>query len=139
MMKTPFVVFQTKLGWMGLVGSDKGVTRIYLPEPSRADLLHRIYREFPGCQEGSELLAKAKKEIIEYFDGQRSTFDMPLDLSSATPFVQAHLHHMATDIAVPVVVISPATSARPVVTRVSHATRLMGSCAMSVSSTASEI
>jgi methylated-DNA-[protein]-cysteine S-methyltransferase len=85
-MMVPFVVFQTKLGWMVLVGSEKGVTRIYLPEPSHADLLHRIYREFPGCQEGSDLLAKAKEEIIEYFDGRRNTFDMPLDLSSATPF-----------------------------------------------------
>jgi methylated-DNA-[protein]-cysteine S-methyltransferase len=85
-MRVPYIVFLTKLGWMGLVGDEKGVRRIYLPETSRADLLSRIYREFPGCQEGSELLEKAKKEITEYFDGRRKTFDMPLDLSSATPF-----------------------------------------------------
>jgi methylated-DNA-[protein]-cysteine S-methyltransferase len=96
MRKIPFVVFQTKLGWMGLVGGEKGVARIYLPEPSRADLLHRIYREFPGCQEGSELLAEAKKEIIEYFDGRRDTFDMSLDFSSATPFQQKVYQVMKT-------------------------------------------
>src|SRR6266536_1627010 len=38
-----------------------------------------------------------------------------------------------------VVVISPATTAMPVVTRVSHATRAAGSLAMMASSTASEI
>ena len=38
-----------------------------------------------------------------------------------------------------VVVISPAMNASPVVTRVSQATRLMGSSAISVSRTASEI
>jgi hypothetical protein len=38
-----------------------------------------------------------------------------------------------------VVVISPATQTRPVVTSVSHATRAVGSSAMMASSTASEI
>src|SRR5262249_31773827 len=39
----------------------------------------------------------------------------------------------------PLLEISPATMARPVVTSTSHATRLIGSCAMSSSSTESEI
>jgi methylated-DNA-[protein]-cysteine S-methyltransferase len=86
MKEIPYIVFQTRLGWMGLVEGEEGVRRIYLPEPSRADLLSRIYREFPGCREGSELLDRARAEIIEYFDGKRNSFDMPLDLSSATPF-----------------------------------------------------
>ena len=43
------------------------------------------------------------------------------------------------DVDVAVVVISPATTTKPVFTRVSTATRLCGSCASMASSTASEI
>ena len=87
-MKSSFVVFRTKLGWMGLVGNERGVQRIYLPEPSREDLGERIIREFPGGREGSHALGEAKKEILEYFDGKRKEFEIPLDLSCATPFQQ---------------------------------------------------
>lgn len=87
-MKISFVVFRTKLGWMGLVGNQKGVQRIYLPEPSRQDLSERITREFPGSGVGGHALTKAKREILEYFDGHRKKFEMPLDLSWATPFQQ---------------------------------------------------
>jgi len=87
-MESSFVVFQTKLGWMGLVGDEKGVQRIYLPEPSREDLVERITREFPNGREGDQALAEAKKEILEYLDGCRKKFEIPLDLSWATPFQQ---------------------------------------------------
>jgi methylated-DNA-[protein]-cysteine S-methyltransferase len=35
------------------------------------------------------LLQQAQAELTEYFAGQRRTFDIPLDLSSGTPFQQA--------------------------------------------------
>ena len=85
-MERAFILFRTKLGWMGLVGSEKGVERIYLPEPSREDLGERVAGEFPDGREGGQVLAQAKREILEYFDGRRKKFEMPLDLSSATPF-----------------------------------------------------
>ena len=81
-----FILFRTRLGWMGLVGGEKGVQRIYLPEPSREDLRQRIGEEFPESREGSQFLEQAKKEILEYFEGRRTQFGMDLDLSSATPF-----------------------------------------------------
>jgi methylated-DNA-[protein]-cysteine S-methyltransferase len=87
-MKSSFVVFRTKLGWMGLVGNVRGVERIYLPEPSREDLVERITREFPHVREGDPTLTEAKKEILEYFDGCRKKFEMDLDLSCATSFQQ---------------------------------------------------
>jgi len=85
-MKSSSVVFRTKLGWMGLVGNEIGVQRIYLPEPSRQDLGERITREFPDSGEGGYDLVQAKREILEYFGGNRKKFEMPLDLSRATPF-----------------------------------------------------
>jgi methylated-DNA-[protein]-cysteine S-methyltransferase len=87
-MKSSFVVFRTKLGWMGLVGNERGLERIYLPEPLREDLEERITREFPESREGSPVLEEVKKEILEYFDGKRKKFELSLDLSCATPFQQ---------------------------------------------------
>ncbi len=85
-MEKAFILFRTKLGWMGLVGREEGVQRIYLPEPSREDLRQRIGKEFPDHREGAQFLEQAKEEILEYFDGRRTQFGMPLDLSTATPF-----------------------------------------------------
>ena len=85
-MERSFILFRTKLGWMGLVGSERGVERIYLPEPSREDLRQRIGKQFPDSREGGPFLEQAKEEILEYFEGRRTRFAMPLDLSSATPF-----------------------------------------------------
>jgi len=85
-MERAFILFRTKLGWMGLVGGEKGVERIYLPEPSQEELRGRIVREFPDGREGGHALTRAKGEILEYFGGRRKKFEMPLDFSSATPF-----------------------------------------------------
>lgn len=43
------------------------------------------WREDPG----NAVLAQAQEEIEAYFAGQRSVFDMPLDLDSGTPFQQS--------------------------------------------------
>jgi methylated-DNA-[protein]-cysteine S-methyltransferase len=85
-MERSFVLFRTKLGWMGLVGSEKGVQRIYLPEDSREELRQRIGKEFPDSREGARFLEQAREEILEYFEARRTQFGMRLDLSSATPF-----------------------------------------------------
>jgi len=85
-MKSHYTIFQVKPGWMGLVGNEKGVQRIYLPGLSREDLLERIRREFPESEEGAGFLEGPRKELVEYFEGRREQFEMPLDLSRATPF-----------------------------------------------------
>jgi methylated-DNA-[protein]-cysteine S-methyltransferase len=85
-MGKAFILFQTKLGWMGLVGSENGVQRIYLPEPTPEGLRRRIGKEFPESREGAPSLEQAKEEILEYLEGRRIRFGMDLDLSPATPF-----------------------------------------------------
>lgn len=85
-MKIAFKLFQVDQGWIGLVGSEKGVQRIYLPGLKKEDLRKRILSEFPGCDEGAGFLDKAKEQIAEYFSGRRVQFDFPLDLSGATSF-----------------------------------------------------
>jgi len=85
-MKSAFAIFRVNPGWAGLVGSEIGVQRIYLPGLNKEELRKRILADFPGCQQRAGFLAQAKKELIEYFSGRRTYFDFPLDLSRATPF-----------------------------------------------------
>jgi methylated-DNA-[protein]-cysteine S-methyltransferase len=85
-MKSAFTTFRVKPGWMGLVGSEKGIQRIYLPGLKEEELRKRILSDFPECREGADFLSPAEKELTEYFSGRRMNFDFALDLSGATPF-----------------------------------------------------
>ena len=95
-MKSSHTIFQVKAGWMGLVGNEKGIERIYLPGLSKEELRKRIQREFPESQEEETLLKGPKRELVEYFEGSRSRFEMPLDLSKATPFQKRAYQIMLT-------------------------------------------
>lgn len=95
-MKSCYAIFQVKSGWVGLVGNEKGLERIYLPGLGKEELRKRIQREFPGSQEEESPLRGPKKEVIEYFQGSRSRFEMPLDLSKATPFQKKAYQVMLT-------------------------------------------
>ena len=91
-----YIIFQVKPGWMGLVGNEKGVERIYLPGLTKEDLQKRIRQEFPESEEGGGFLDGAKRELVEYFEGKRDRFEMPLDLSRATPFQKKAYKVMST-------------------------------------------
>lgn len=85
-MKRAFTTFRVKPGWMGLVGSERGIQRIYLPGLKEEELRKRILSDFPESREGADFLSRAERELAEYFSGRRVNFDFPLDLSGATPF-----------------------------------------------------
>ena len=95
-MKSSYFIFQVKLGWMGLVGNESGVERIYLPGLAKEELRKRIQREFPESREEEAFLRGPQRELVEYFDGKRSRFEMPLDLSRATPFQKKSYQVMLT-------------------------------------------
>ncbi len=81
-----FAVFKVNFGWIGIVGNETGIERIYLPGLEEAALRKRILAEFPGCGENAPFLRQAEAELREYFSGGRTRFEFPLDLSRATPF-----------------------------------------------------
>ncbi len=85
-MKNAYALFEAGPGWMGLVGNEKGIERIYLPGLPKENLRKKIQREFPESGEDEGFLEAAKKELMEYFEGRRKRFEILLDLSRATPF-----------------------------------------------------
>ncbi len=76
--------FQSPLGLVRLAASSKGLCGVWFegqrhqPETSA----------WPSVAD-QPILQQAMRQLTQYFAGQRQHFDVPLDLSSGTPFQQA--------------------------------------------------
>lgn len=82
------IVFRSPWGWMGIAESPKGIQAIVLPKRSKraveADL--GAPSDGPWQQEESVQLEAARRQLLDYLEGRRNTFDVPLDLSQGTSF-----------------------------------------------------
>ena len=81
-------VFETTWGWLGVVGSDKGIRHSSLPEesPERAVeyLADNIRGPLPERRPGA--FHSFQSQLEEYFSGRREQWDVDLDLEEATGF-----------------------------------------------------
>ena len=68
--------FASPIGELLLTASDTALTGVYFPKARRAHI---------GRAGDNEVLAVAKRQLAEYFAGERRSFDLPLD-ASGTPF-----------------------------------------------------
>ena len=74
--------FDTPIGTLRVVGDDGGIERIDLPNAAASDPYpewRERHRSLPGP------LREAKRQLIEYFGGERRDFDLPL-APGGTPF-----------------------------------------------------
>ncbi|UVT18929.1 MAG: methylated-DNA--[protein]-cysteine S-methyltransferase [Nitrospira sp.] len=82
------MIFRSSWGWMGIAESQKGIQAIVLPKRSKraveSDL--RAQSDGPLQQEASTRLEAARRQLLQYLEGKRDTFDVPLDLSQGTSF-----------------------------------------------------
>ena len=68
--------FAPKVGWMELQVSDKGVQSIaYIPPPAS-----------PKTSRSHVMVDRLVRELDDYFNGARTTFSVPLDAATGTPF-----------------------------------------------------
>ena len=63
-----FFMFDSPIGYMALAAEDEKLVRVYLPNAPTPRLMPR---ETP-------LLARARDQILEYLNGARKDFDLPL-------------------------------------------------------------
>ena len=70
-----FICFDAPIGFMALAAEGNALVRVYLPNTPVPRLMSR---ETP-------LLAKARTELLEYLNGERKTFDLPMK-TEGTPF-----------------------------------------------------
>jgi methylated-DNA-[protein]-cysteine S-methyltransferase len=81
-----YAIFSTKIGWVGILGSSKGIRRTTLPQPSVQDARRLLGKPL----DYAELAPKLFQDLIErfqaYFSGGKIDFPDEFDLSSATSF-----------------------------------------------------
>ncbi len=81
-----YAVFPTALGWMAVACSDRGITRLTLPMPSRRAALALAGRALERAVEDASAFGDLPLRLRRYFDGEVATFSDRLDLTRATTF-----------------------------------------------------
>ncbi|HXV69141.1 MAG TPA: methylated-DNA--[protein]-cysteine S-methyltransferase [Nitrospira sp.] len=82
------LIFKSPWGWMGMSETSRGIDAIVLPMVSKraVETGLRSVTEEPFEPGGSVRLGVARRQLLEYLDGKRDTFEVSLDLSRGTPF-----------------------------------------------------
>jgi len=75
------------IGTFRIASTRRGLAYVELPHASGHGLDGWLRRRAPDarCEEGDELNRAAETQILEYLEGERTEFDLPLDLRG-TPF-----------------------------------------------------
>lgn len=101
-MDNKTIIFRTRFGWMGLVGTPRGIARIVLPRASRKAVASEVALgavagngrraarstsiERNGAGAAGTVLRRARQQLTEFFQGTRQVLDFPLDLSRGSSF-----------------------------------------------------
>ena len=86
---TRMLIFKSRWGWMGVAESKDGIAAIVLPQTSKAAAAAALGSASSGFDgSSSALLREARRQLIEYLAGTRTSFDLPLDFSQGTAFQQ---------------------------------------------------
>jgi len=82
------IMFQSPWGWMGVSETDKGLDGVALPQKSKraVEASLRERSADPFVSEATARLTAAQQQLMEYLEGTRQEFDLPLDLSGGTAF-----------------------------------------------------
>ena len=83
--------FKTTIGWIGLATTDKGVAQVLLGGRNRVQIeralaTHLNGNPSPEASDGGALLRDAQAQIVDYLNGRRTDFSLPVDLSAGTSF-----------------------------------------------------
>lgn len=80
------LMFKSQWGWMGVAESERGLTAIVLPQPSKAAVAAAMGVEVTRACSSSVTLRAAQRQLVEYLGGTRTSFDLPVDVSRGTAF-----------------------------------------------------
>jgi methylated-DNA-[protein]-cysteine S-methyltransferase len=81
-----YIIFNTNMGWVGILGSDKGLLRTTLPQHSAREARRLLGNRVNYAVRSHNLFAGLMERFRGYLSGDRITFPDELDLSGATPF-----------------------------------------------------
>jgi len=84
-----YAIFDTVLGWMGVMGSPAGLLRTTLPQPSSDAAFMELRADKRNALEQPEHFLELIERIRRFSQGENTSFPDILDLSKATPFRRA--------------------------------------------------
>jgi methylated-DNA-[protein]-cysteine S-methyltransferase len=88
-LKERYTVVGTKLGWMVLCGSEKGISLITLPRLTLEAALTGLDGYTAKAVEDAAVFGDLPLRLQRYFDGEKVTFTDALDLEGVTAFERA--------------------------------------------------
>jgi len=83
------IIFNTDMGWVGILGSAKGLLRTTLPHPSAHEIHQLLGDSINQASRSPRLFQDLIRRLKLYFGGHRVNFPDRLDLSGATDFQRA--------------------------------------------------
>ena len=81
-----YTVFNTSKGWMGILGSPRGLRRTILPCASAEEIHQSLGDSINHANQSSQLFRDLVERLTLYFNGQKVPFPDKIDLSGATMF-----------------------------------------------------
>jgi len=81
-----YTTFNTDRGWLGILGSAKGLVHTTLPHPSAQEAEQQLGDRMKEAAWSADFFADLIKRLRAYFGGHRVSFPDKLDLSPATTF-----------------------------------------------------
>ena len=89
-MTLNYDIFETELGWMGVIGGDRGLKRTTLPQADPAACVEELGHELDKAVQATSVFEELKTRIERQFSGEPVTFtDLELDVKDARPFFQS--------------------------------------------------
>ena len=79
-------IFETDLGWIGLVASNVGLKAVVGPEPTRDAIEWESREHFGDLTEDHGSLSELARSFESYARGEDVSLDWPIDTGDATPF-----------------------------------------------------
>ncbi|GAM11852.1 methylated-DNA--protein-cysteine methyltransferase, constitutive [Geobacter sp. OR-1] len=83
-----YSLYSSSPGWGGVVAGNDGLVEVFLPfgGNGREEMIARIISNWPDIREGGGIAAAAAGLLAAYFEGEKVTFGLPIDMSGFTAF-----------------------------------------------------
>jgi len=87
-MKTvlTYTTFETAMGWVGILGSGKGIMRITTGNKAAQEALNALGTKADNATDSPDEFKDITERFQKYFRGEPVVFPNEIDLSDATPF-----------------------------------------------------
>jgi methylated-DNA-[protein]-cysteine S-methyltransferase len=81
-----YTILKTEMGWVGILGSSKGLLRVTLPKSSAQEARQQLGDRVKKASRSDKFFAGLSPRLRNYFAGHPVAFPDELDLSLATTF-----------------------------------------------------